>query len=51
MAKEGWANQELRLVAKEIKTWPSWMQKSAATAPKTPTKRVSKSSRHSTRAA
>jgi len=45
MAKAGWANQELRLVAKEIKTWPSWMQKSAAAEAKTPTKRVSNVSR------
>jgi hypothetical protein len=29
MTKQGWAAKELRLVAKEIKTWPAWMQSAA----------------------
>jgi hypothetical protein len=29
MAKAGWANQEMQRVAKEVKTLPGWVQKSA----------------------
>ena len=37
MPKSGWANQEMRRVAKEVKTLPRWVEKSAkATAASSP---------------